>query len=102
MPKACENHVSALLADPDPDIRILACELAREVSSDAMAMLLLNLIDTDPAVNVCASAIDVLAEIGSPAGIPALERCVLRFPDQPFLSFAVRVATARLAAGQTG
>jgi HEAT repeat protein len=98
MHKASETHVSALLADSDPDIRILACELARDVSSDAMAALLLKVIEADEAVNVCAAAIDALAEIGTPAAIPALEKCSKRFPNQPFLSFAVRIATTRLAA----
>jgi HEAT repeat protein len=98
MHKASETHVSALLADHDPDIRILACELARDVSSDVVAALLLKVIQSDEAVNVCAAAIDALAEIGTAAAIPALDQCLKRFPDQPFLSFAVRTATTRLAA----
>jgi HEAT repeat protein len=101
MPEASSSHASALLTDPDPDIRVLACELAREVPSDKMAALLLNVIDSDPAVNVCAAAIDALAEIGTAAAIPILEKCLQRFPNQPFLSFAVRVAKSRLASGTT-
>jgi hypothetical protein len=59
--------------------------------------LLANLLETDPAVNVCVAAIDTLAEIGSSDSLPALARCANRFPDQPFVRFAVTAATGRIS-----
>jgi len=47
-------------------------------------------------VNVCAGAVDVLAEAGDASALPALGRCAARFPGEIFLGFAIRVATQRL------
>ena len=47
-------------------------------------------------MNVCAAAVDVLAEIGAPDTLPSLVRCAARFADRPFLGFAVKVASERI------
>jgi len=96
MPDAARDHLPALLADPDADVRILACELARAVPGAQAAGLLAGLIAAEPDVNVCAAAIDVLAEIGTPDQGAALATCLARFSGQPFLAFAVKVALRRI------
>jgi len=96
MPQAAAGHVANLLRDIDPDVRILACELARDAPSRDMAKALTELLDADHLVNVCAAAIDALADIGTAADIPTLQHCLARFPNEPFLAFSVKVATARL------
>jgi HEAT repeat protein len=96
MPAVIRTRLGGLLHDADQDVRILACELARDVPQVEAMTLLLDVIETDTAANVCAAAVEVLAEIGSPDALPALVRCAQRFPDQPFLSFAVRVAVERI------
>ncbi len=98
MPDAARDHLPALLADPDADVRILACELARAVPGAQAAGLLAATIEAEPDVNVCAAAIDVLAEIGTAAQGAALATCLARFPGQPFLAFAVKVALRRIGA----
>jgi hypothetical protein len=40
----------------------------------------------------------VLAEIGGPSSLRALARCGARFPDDPFLEFAVKAAADRIGA----
>jgi len=96
MPKAAAAHVPALLADGDADVRILACELVRHLPSEEVTRLLSDALVRDPEVNVCASAVDVLAECGGPEALPALQACAARFPDEAFLRFAVQVATERI------
>jgi HEAT repeat protein len=93
-----QARLEALLHDADTDVRILACDLARDLPSDGTAALLANLLETDPAVNVCVAAIETLAEIGSTDVLPALARCADRFPDQAFLRFAVTAASGRIGA----
>ena len=90
------GRLESLLHDPDVDVRILACDLARDVAPHEAVALLSAVIETDPEVNVCAAAVDVLAEVGSAAALPSLASCAARFPDQPFLAFAVRVASERI------
>ena len=41
---------------------------------------------------------DVLADIGLPEAVPSLRRCAERFPAEPFLAFAIRVAGDRIGA----
>jgi HEAT repeat protein len=91
-----QARLESLLHDTDPDVRVLACDLAREAPSVEATRLLSDILDADSAVNVCIAAVEALAEIGSTDALPSLARCVERFPDQPFLGFAARAAGERI------
>ena len=99
MAHAVEPHMAALLADDDPDVRLLACDLGRNISDTEGRRLLCALLETEPRADVCAAAVEVLAEIGDMTALPALSRCAIRFPGDPFLGFAIDVAADRLRAG---
>ena len=86
----------ALLEDADVDVRILSCELARQVPGPDANRLLSALLLREEDVNVCAAAIDVLAEVGTPASLPSLEACADRFPEAPFLRFSLDIAVNRI------
>ena len=88
----------ALLIDPDPDIRILTCDLVRELPSVDATRLLCELLSRETEANVCAAAVDVLAEIGEADALPTLQACAVRFDDVTFLSFAIRLAMERITA----
>ncbi|MET0220387.1 MAG: HEAT repeat domain-containing protein [Tardiphaga sp.] len=96
MPAAAAGHLPQLLADPDADIRLLACDLARNVAAADANRLLTDLLKRDTATNVCAAAVEVLAETGDAATLPALADCATRFPDDPFLAFAIQIARDRI------
>jgi len=85
-----------LLGDRDADMRILSCDLARILPSPEATTLLCTLLAGEPEANVCAAAIDVLAEVGGPAALPALAACAQTFHDNPFLVFAIKTATDRI------
>ena len=103
MPKSTGARLAELLVDPDGDVRLLSCELARGVDSTKAQRLLISLIETDKEPNVCAAAIEVLSEIGDAAALPPLVRCGARFPEDPFIAFAVRTACNRLgSSGERG
>ena len=91
-----EPYLGALLQDRDVSVRILACDFARNLPGDAALPLFCELLDSEPEPNVCASVVDVLAEIGGPAALPALERCAERFRSIPFLSFSLGIAIDRI------
>lgn len=97
MPAGLQDVFAELLADPDPDVRLLACELARHLPGPGAETLLCRLLEGEPQVNVCAAAVEVLAEIGTPAALPALARCGRRFAGSTFLDFSVRMASDRIA-----
>jgi HEAT repeat protein len=96
MPSAAGTHLPRLLGDVDPDIRLLACEIARSLPTDDAGRTLVELIEREENANVCAAAVEVLAEIGGQSSLPALARCGARFPDDPFLRFAVKAAADRI------
>jgi HEAT repeat protein len=98
MPEACRPHLPGLLADSDADVRLLSCELARGLPDEEANRLLCELLERESETNVCAAAVEVLAEIGRPEALPALARCGSRFAGDPFMTFSLKVATERIAA----
>jgi len=89
-------YVAALLRDPNADVRILACGLVRDMPGEAAASLCCGLLNSEPEPNVCAAAVEVLAEVGGSSALPVLERCAKRFSDTPFLAFSIQMAIDRV------
>lgn len=100
LPEAMPPFIGALLRDSDSDVRILATELARNMPEDDATRLLCALLAEEAHPNVCAAAIEVLAEVGTAEAIPVLQACAARFAGSPFVPFAAQVAMARLSATQ--
>lgn len=96
MIEAARPRLPSLLADSDPDVRILCCDLVRELPPSDAVGLLCGVLDRDAEPNVCAAAVDVLAEIGERTALPCLKSCAARFPGETFLSFAVEIAIERI------
>jgi HEAT repeat protein len=97
LPNAILPFMDSLLEDGNSDIRILATELARNMPAADATRILCTLLDNEPHPNVCAAAIDVLAEVGTRDAVPVLRACAERFAATPFLPFAVSSAIARIA-----
>lgn len=99
MPQAAAAHLPRLLTDKDADVRLLACDLARNMRDADGVRLLCELLETDREANVCAAAVEVLAEIADENALSSLSRCAARFPRDPFLAFAIKVTADRLRLG---
>jgi HEAT repeat protein len=95
MPEPVAARLDELLADADMDIRVLACDLARVAAPAIAQKSLARVLQTEQNINVCAAAVDLLAEIGTPEILPALAACGQRLPD-PFLRFSIETATAQI------
>lgn len=102
MPEAAATVMPHLLSDHDADVRLLSCEIARSLPVTQGQALLCGLLDTETEPNVCAAAVEVLAELGDPGAEPALGRCAERFAHEPFLAFAIKIARQRLDGGTGG
>lgn len=98
MPDATTAHLGALLADGDSDVRIFAINILQSLRHPQAAQWLHAVIRDEDHINVLASAVDVLAEIGTPAMVADLAVLKGRFPDEPFLHFAVDLAIRRIGA----
>jgi HEAT repeat protein len=99
MPDKVIAHVDTLLKDADSDVRIMTIELLRKMPRDQATPLLCIALDHDEHPNVCAAAIDVLAEVGTLAALPYLERCRARFTNDPFLPFAISMTVESIWKG---
>jgi len=103
-PAAAASLAPMLLADHDPDVRLLSCEIVRGLPADEAQSLLCGLLDAETEANVCAAAVEVLAELGGREAAATLARCAERFAQDPYLAFAIKVARQRLdvASGDIG
>ncbi len=99
MPEAVAALMPALLADPDADVRIFAINVLESLRHPQVESWLIEVIGRDPSINVCATALDLLGEVGTPGVEPALEALRRRFPDEPYIAFATDVALKRVREG---
>ncbi|KQO51244.1 MULTISPECIES: HEAT repeat domain-containing protein [unclassified Methylobacterium] len=96
MPSEVEPFVAELLADADSDVRIFAVNIVSLLPHPSTPLWLTQVVAEDEHVNVCAAAVEGLAEIGTEHAIPALEALPGRFPDVPFIAFAVSAVIRRI------
>jgi len=89
-------QLPTLLGDPDADVRLLACDILRGLPSAEATSLLCAMLEREDQVNVCAAAVEVLTEIGGVEALPVLAACAVRFPNEPFLIFSIKAASARI------
>jgi HEAT repeat protein len=97
MPEAVESHLPVLLADPDPDVRLLVCDVVRRLPGPAATRYLCDLLAQERLANVCGAAVDALSEVGDETALPVLADCAARFSAEPFLVFSIKVASSRIA-----
>lgn len=96
MPQAVGPKIVALLEDPDPDVRIFTVNLLGDLKHPDLNDWLIRVLRHEEQVNVVAAAIEVVAEVGTPEAVPALQAAVQRFHQDPFLAFAADVAIERI------
>jgi len=96
LPEALAPMMETLLKDQDPDVRIFAVNVLESLRHPSVVQWLMNVIENDPHVNVVATALDLLSEVGDEKCIEALLRAQERFSNEPYLQFAVRTALDRI------
>ncbi len=98
LPQAIGPRIEALLHDEDVDVRIFTVNLLGELKHPEVTHWLRQVLQEDDHVNVVAAAIEVLAEVGSPKALPALQQARKRFANDPFIGFAADLAQQRIEA----
>jgi HEAT repeat protein len=86
----------SLLADPDPDVHILAVNILNSEHYPDAEQRLIEVIERDAHVNVCATAVDLLCEVGTQAAIDPLLRLKARFAHEAYIQFAADLALKRI------
>jgi HEAT repeat protein len=101
MPDQSRDALTRLLAHASTDVRVLAVTTLARLPDEASTARLVQLLGDEPDVNVCAAAVEAVAERGPAAAIPALEALAARFADEPFITFAAGLAVSRIRARTT-
>lgn len=96
MPHEIADHIEALLSHDNSDVRIFAIDVLRVLAHPRQPEWLVKVLHEDNHVNVVGSAIDLLAEVGSPEVVPELEAVEKKFSEYKFIHFAVKMAKTRI------
>jgi HEAT repeat protein len=96
LPDAVAPIMGALLRDADPDVRIFAVNILESLRHPEVEAWLLAVLDRDEHLNVCATAVDLLGELGSAAAREPLLRLKARYASEPYIQFATDLALQRL------
>lgn len=98
LPDEVAPWMGRLLEDPDPDVRIFAVDVLESLRHPQVEEWLIRVITQDAHVNVCATAVDLLGEVGSERAKPALLALKQRFAAEPYIQFAADLALKRIDA----
>ena len=98
-PDLSQPAIAKLLRDPSPDIRIRALDAVERVPDPQIETWLVALLDCEKDTNVCGVVLDLLADIGTQASVPAILSARLRFANAPFVAFAADLALSQIAEG---
>lgn len=99
LPEQVAPIMSALLCDGSSDVRIFAVNVLESLRHPEVESWLLTVIEQDPHVNVCATAVDLLGELATPQAREPLEQLKTRFASEPYIQFAADLALSRLGDG---
>ena len=96
MPNAVAVMMQDLLSDPDSDVRIFAVNILESLRHPQVEHWLTSVITHDSETNVCATAVDLLGEVGSRSALSALNALKARFEREPYIQFAADLAIRRI------
>jgi HEAT repeat protein len=78
------------------DVRIFGVEILGALAHPDRQSWLLQVLEADREVNVCAAAVEALLGCGDREAIVPLRQLLERFPNEPFLDFSVHTALERI------
>jgi len=90
-----EPELPSLLAAADPDLRLYALTVLRPHRSERVLGWIADVLAHEPDANVVAAALELLAQIGSPAEHGWLDAPRTRFGAVPFIQFAIAAVARR-------
>lgn len=96
MPNEVSTYIEDLLHDHDSDVRIFAIDILQTLTHPDSPKWLIDVIARDQHVNVVATAIDRITEIGTPDMLAVIKSVAQRFPEEPYIEFLVNLAIKRL------
>jgi HEAT repeat protein len=96
LPDAVAPIMRDLLNDADSDMRIFAVNILESLRHPDVEIWLREVIERDAHVNVCATAVDLLGEVGSAGALVSLQSLKARFAQETYIQFAADLAIKRI------
>jgi HEAT repeat protein len=96
LPDEVAPIMRGLLSDTSADVRIFAVNILETLRHPEVESWLIEVIENDPHLNVCATAVDLLGEVGSTAAREPLLRLKARYVEEPYIQFAADLALKRI------
>ncbi len=97
IPELMAPYIDKLLNSSDPDVRIFTINILESLKHPDVVKWLIDVIERDENINVCATALDLLAEVGIEDAIPAIKKVKEKFKDEPYIQFAADLALRRIS-----
>jgi len=96
MPDIVALHIIELLNDSDSDVRIFAIDILQVLIHPDTPKWLLSVLKDETHLNVIATAVDRLAEVGTPDMVEEIIALKERYPNEAYLHFAIDTAVLRI------
>ncbi len=96
VPETIAPYIEKLLQDKDPDIRIFTINILESLRHPKVVKWLIEVIEKDENINVCATALDLLSEVGTEEATSAIKKIKERFQNEPYIQFAADIALRRI------
>jgi len=96
LPDSVASIMQDLLVDDDVDVRIFAVNIMESLRHPEVENWLIKVIKNDTHVNVCATALDLLTEVGTDIALDAIIKVNVRFPNEPYIQFVANLAIKRI------
>lgn len=95
-PEVSVAIIDELLLEKDPDIRIYAVNLMEIIRDPGLEARLIDVLESDSHVNVCATALNLLCEVATKASLNVLEDVKSRFANEPYICFTADLTIGRI------
>ena len=96
LPDEIAPIMETLLHAEDADLRIFAVNVLESLRHPMVEQWLIEVIENDTHVTVCATAVDLLGEVGTSKALRALQALRTRFAMEPYICFAADLALKRI------
>jgi HEAT repeat protein len=96
VPEKVSAYIEKLLHDNNSDVRIFTVNILESLRHPNVIKWLIEVLENDKNINVCATALDLLAEVGTKEALPAIKKVKERFSDEPYIQFAADLALRRI------
>lgn len=100
VPEKVSAYIEKLLHDNNSDVRIFTVNILESLRHPNVIKWLIEVLENDKNINVCATALDLLAEVGTKEALPAIKKVKERFSDEPYIQFAADLALRRIDGGE--